>query len=297
MLVVRLSTEGAVGPSVFSASIIAIEVVMLFVFLWQTVLHAAPMPSKECSPGALRAFDAGVYKIKGDMVNLRVEPSLSGQVLGEIPIGSDAMIGDCFKKESIGSNSGCWHHVRQISTAGRTVAYGEAYLYSTAFADCFLAADLDEDGVKENIFVSNPKPSKFHVRVHDPNARVPMTWIVAESEQALWGSLSIIPKSTSGRTMLRLQMSAEACGYANPTHHYLYKSSPSPSLKKAITTVSSSDHPYYYREDIDWSPNRTLVLKHDATGSSGSQKHCLSGDKYEPCGPKTEVQKEVQEEW
>ena len=61
-----------------------------------------------CTLSNTTAFEAGEYKIQGDLVNLRNAPSTDGKVLTQIPLASDVLIGDCEKEETIGQKKGCW---------------------------------------------------------------------------------------------------------------------------------------------------------------------------------------------
>lgn len=267
----------------------------MWMILWTTVTAAQTTASNQCSlDGSQSTITGGWYKIQGDMVNLRAAPSTNAAILEEIPLASTAKISSCAKKQQIGGKSGCWHKVKSITTKGVTRHYESAYLYFTAFATCYIAGDFDEDGVIEEAFLSATGYESFQVRLSDPNARVPMTWVVEEAHSS-YTTLSSVPKSKTGRTMVKLSLSPEACGYTGYDHYYIYDSKGSPRLHKAISEQSFSDSPIYYNTSIKWNGDGTLVYKeshsNEESERSSKQKHCLSGFKYEPCGIKVESTK------
>ena len=267
----------------------------MLVLLLNSLAFAQPVPQQTCSLGMVDAkMSNGWVKIQGDMVNLRDQPSTSGKILAEIPLGSTANIVQCSKKDTIGNKTGCWYQIDQITTKGTTKLYSSAFLYFTAIADCFIAADFDEDGVLEEAYVSQTGEEQYQVRLSDPNAKIPMTWVV---EDAFSSStfITAVPKSETARTMLKLSTSPEACGYTGYTHYYIYDSKGKPTLHKAISGSYFSDSPAYFEAKIEWKNDGTLIFKEDHVRGSSSQKYCLKGFKYEPCGTKVEKVKEVED--
>ena len=265
----------------------------MLVILLSTLGNAQPTPAKSCTLNPAEVeFTNGWYKIQGDMVNLREQPTTSGKVLAQIPLASTAKIVRCTKKETIGNKTGCWYQVEQISIKGVTKVYPSAYLYFTAIAGCFISNDFDEDGVLEEVFLSQTGEEQFQVRLSDPNAKVPMTWIV-EDAYSNFTTISVVPKSQTGRTMLKFSTSPEACGYTGYNHYYIYDSKGKPTLHKTISEDSFSDSPAYYNTTIDWKTDGTLTYKADYTAGTSSQKYCLKGFKYEPCGTKVETHNKI----
>lgn len=265
----------------------------MWILLFSSLVSAQTVPSAKCTLGAEKTeMTSGWYKIQGDMVNLREQPSTTGTVLAQIPLGSTAKVSGCVKQEKIGDKSGCWYKVDQITTKGVTTQYESAHLYFTALARCYIAGDFDEDGVLEEAFLSQTGEEQFQVRLSDPNAKVPMTWIV-EDAYSNFTSIYSVPKSKTGRTMLVMSIGPEACGYTGYEHYFIYDSKGKPTLHKSISEQSFSDSPAYFNSTIDWKNDGTLVYNEDYTTGSSSQKYCLKGFQYTPCGPKTETKKEV----
>ena len=58
--------------------------------------------------------------------------------------------------------------------------------------------DFDEDELLEEIFLSQTGEEQFQMRLSDPNAKVPMTWIV-EDAYSNFTTISVVPKSQTGR--------------------------------------------------------------------------------------------------
>ena len=267
----------------------------MLIVLFSAIAAAHPVSQQKCTLGMMEnKMLKGWVKIQGDMVNLREEPSTTGKILTEIPIGSTVNVVRCPHKETIGTKTGCWYQVDQVTTKGQTKLYSSAYLYFTALADCFIEADFDEDGTLEEAYVSQTGEEQFQVRLSDPNAKVPMTWVVEEAFSSTT-SIRVVSKSKTGRTMLELSTSPEACGYTGYTHYYIYDSQDTPKLHKAISGSYFSDSPSYFEAKVDWRSDGTLILNQNYTTGSSSQKHCLRGFKYEPCGEKTETVKEMED--
>ena len=260
--------------------------------VWFTSLAlAAPSPSSSCTLETEKPpSPSGRYKLRGDMVNLRAQPNTSAPVLAELPLASTVQLAGCVKHERIGRNEGCWYKIDEVVGRGIDERYESAFLFFTAIATCYISGDFDEDGVREEVFLSQTGTEEYQVRISDPNARVPVTWVTEEAFSN-YTILSSVDKSEAGRPLISLSTSPEACDYMGYDHHYLYEGSGKPALHKAVTGLTASGEGGYITTTIDWRDDGTLILSEDQTESSSTQRYCLQGYRYEPCGVKRVLRK------
>lgn len=260
--------------------------------LWYAgVALAGPVPSASCTLETAKPLASrGRYKLRGDMVNLRAQPHTSAAVLAQLPLASTVQLAGCVKHERIGRNEGCWYKVDEVVGRGADARYETAYLFFTAIATCYIAGDFDDDGTVEEAFLSQTGDEEYQVRLSDPNARVSVTWVTEEAFSNNT-TLSSVDKSEAGHPLISLSTSPEACDYMGYGHYYLYVGTGTPTLHKAVTGLTASGEGGYITTTFDWRDDGTVVLNEDQTESSSSQRLCLQGHRYEPCGKKSVVRK------
>ena len=260
-----------------------------FLSLLLSTGYAMPQPAKTCGSTPMsndKPKKAGWYKVQEHQAKVHNTPSSSGTVLGTLPLSTNVRIGACQEPQSMATEEGCWHPVLEIIGHGQTASTAPAsrpnstakYLFSGVLADCFLSADLDQDQVDEQVFLSHNQ-----IGISDPNGTSPIIWHTEANEEASVYAVSIIPAQESGVPLISFDTSAEACGVTDFNYFYLYSNTPKQQLHKVISTRSFSDYPAYVNESIEWKSDKTLVLTEAAPNRTTQQKYCLESFTYKPC--------------
>jgi hypothetical protein len=233
----------------------------------------------------------GWYKIQGERVNLRGSPSFDGSIVSHMPTGTDVYIGECVDKKSLGTSDGCWHPILTLRLEGHTKNPESAFLFSTDLADCFLSVDLDQDGVDEEVYLTEHAEG-YQIRVRDPNGKRSLVWMDIKNEEAYTASITTISAKQSGVPLLSVHLPVESCGETSLKNYYRYVNKPEQMLHNVISERSFSDSPAYSDQTVVWNSDKTLTYKVDTTSYSSTQKYCLNDVRYEACGHKTEQLKE-----
>ena len=274
---------------------------------------AAPLPpSEKCQivdhklqttsySNSIQKYQPGWLKIKGDLVNLRSKSSTKGEILQQLPLGTDVRVGFCVKEETIGEIQGCWYPIKEVLLNGKSTSFLEssAYLFSTALTDCYLLHDIDGDNVQESIFLAIPSFGKYQVRVLDSNQKNNVLWYSTEHQafetDTSGGAISIQGKEITGNPLIKLELhGSEMCGSTSYEDFIYYDNK---SLHLAIQTSVWSDSPMYHTTKIQWNQNKSLLFQTDATTFESSQKFCFTGNKYEACSKEIRKEKEGVEDF
>ena len=193
--------------------------------------------------------------IKGDLVNVREKPSTKSSILNQLRLGTSVRIKACTKKETIGGKEGCWHPLESIDSK-----QAQGFLFSTAFSDCRIEVDLDNDGKKEFVYASITGNQEVQLRLHDPNHAPFVFWTTVQKVNNEYsGTLSYVPQEQAGQSLIAVFDDAQDyCGDETKTFFYSY--SAERGLKQAMKTHSFSDSPVFDEKSIQFSKDKKATI-------------------------------------
>ena len=221
---------------------------------------SAPYCELNAGESFIRSEGSSFY-VKGDLVNLRKEPSTKATILTELSLGTSVDVGLCEKEETIAGREGCWY---PVSTGqGRKEING--YLFSTTLTSCRLEVDLDNDGTDEYIYSSITADNQIQLRIQDPNDAPFVFWTTAkEVDSEYSGIVTFVPAEKSGQAMIVLtDTGQDYCGGGSTTQFYSYH--PKLGMKEALDTYAYSDSPVYSWKEVSFQKDKKATAYYSSS--------------------------------
>ncbi|MBM74262.1 MAG: hypothetical protein CMK59_02575 [Proteobacteria bacterium] len=258
---------------------------MLFLFMACSSVMIHEVPEKRNRAGQalfleeeqellpVKGPDVKVYNIKaryskmpkqvysgGHNINMRSEATILSDVVAKIPLGHPITILESAKESTIGDRQDIWYHV-ESKVEGKMV---QGYLFGTTLTPHLIQADLDMDGVEEQLLAVYNNNYEVLLRLYDPNGAAKTLWSnMGKYEQDQHTAEKLVirlyPKEIIGRPMLRLDVTCpKECSGKSWTKFVSYYEG---KLLRALEYESQETGNSFQAVELDFNAlSRNLIL-------------------------------------
>ncbi len=196
----------------------------------------------------------------GHNINMRTETTVLSDVVAKIPLGHPITILETAKEATIGERNDFWYHV-ESKVDGKVV---QGYLFGSTLTPHRITADLDMDGVEEQLLVVYNNKHEVLFRLYDPNGAAKTLWTNLgeysyQGDVARELMLRLYPKEVIGRPMIRLDVACpEACEGRSWTKFVAYHDG---RILRSLEYESEEKSEQYRSVDLRFNPiSRNLML-------------------------------------
>lgn len=197
--------------------------------------------------------------------NLRSAPGVDAPAVAQLPLGTAVTAVERLADTEVSGRSGAWCMVKLAD--GRAGA-----MFSTTLTAHRLQADLDEDGVPEDIFVSYNKDHRLVVGVSDPNGGVGAVDLgVQQDGGGFLDQADVTLPADLGVPLLRVYVAgSEMCGGFSRELYVAWRNGPDGLARGAevLRGISGADAPVYTHTTFSFKARKKQVVVVETFGES-----------------------------